>query len=171
LADEQPITLEQVDEVLMQLSSVPLTASSRLASYVKDADNEALSPELAAAAKAAAEALAQFEMQAAFAATRKVIKKKHKDLRPQLGIKLEGHLFDARVINQFMDMLVESGTCKFEIKKLDVPAKNELPSRVYVHIIANTDYDLLNIQEEVRALVKGTNCTYEELAVEDLPSK
>jgi len=170
LADEQPITLEQVDEVLMQLSSVPLTSSSRLATFGKEAGISDLPPELAAAAKAAAEAVAQFEMQAALAAIKKVASKSKKlDDRPQIGIKLEGHLFDARVINQFMDMLVESGTCKFEIRKLDVPTKNELPSCVYIHIIANTDYDLLNLREEVKQLVKGTDCTVEELPVNALP--
>jgi len=71
LADEQPITLEQVDEVLMQLSSVPLTSSSRLASFGKEAIISDLPPELAAAAKAAADAVAQFEMQAALAAIKK----------------------------------------------------------------------------------------------------
>jgi len=69
-----------------------------------------------------------------------------------------------------MDMLVESGTCKFEIRKLDVPTKNELPSCVYVHIIANTDYDLMNLREGVKQLVQGTNCTVEELPVNALPS-
>jgi len=53
---------------------------------------------------------------------------------------------------------------------LNVPTKNELPSSVYVHIVANTDYDLLHLREEVKELVKGTNCTYEEIPVEELPT-
>lgn len=171
LADEQPLNLEQVDEVLMQMASVPSTASSRLTTFIKEKAGEGLSPELAAAAKAAADAMAQFELQAAQAAIKKVAAKaKNTEGKPQMGVKLEGHLFDGRVINKFMDLLVESPV-KFEIKKLEVPQKNELPSAAYVHVIAETELHLLTLKEEIKHLIQSSEeCRFLEIPVEELPS-
>eukprot|EP01125_Pyxidicula_operculata_P022708 TRINITY_DN9518_c0_g1_i1.p1 TRINITY_DN9518_c0_g1~~TRINITY_DN9518_c0_g1_i1.p1 ORF type:complete len:558 (-),score=142.81 TRINITY_DN9518_c0_g1_i1:90-1763(-) len=160
LADEQALTLQQVDEVLMGLAAVPVTSSSRLSTFITQ-QPENLSPELAAAAKAAADALAAFEKESARNAVLRAAKAIQKEVAPTLNIKVEGHLFDKLVINKIMDLLVES-PCKFKITHMEVPHDNEQPSVVYIQISSKQSHDLAIARGKIQQLVEDAGCGLSE---------
>eukprot|EP01124_Arcella_intermedia_P002948 TRINITY_DN1160_c0_g1_i1.p1 TRINITY_DN1160_c0_g1~~TRINITY_DN1160_c0_g1_i1.p1 ORF type:complete len:323 (-),score=73.38 TRINITY_DN1160_c0_g1_i1:775-1743(-) len=173
LADERNVTLEQVDSVLLELAAVPQTSSSKISSFAKDTSK--LSPELAAAAKAAAEALALFEREAAKEAITKIQEASLAKVKkqPTVILKVEGHIFDTRCINEIFDVLVDS-PCKFEISHLDVPTKNELTSVAFLKVWAENAKDLQTVKTSVQALVSHSykdTCVLSEADLSDLPQR
>jgi homocitrate synthase len=173
LADETNISLDQVDNVLLELSSIPRTASSKLSSFLKDKKD--LSPELEAAAQAANEALAAFEREAARLAINKIQEANVAKIRdrPTCVLKVEGHLFDTHCINQIIDVLVDS-PCKFEISGLEVPPKNEMTSVVYLRVWSEKKNDLDIALAALRGLVEKSfknSCTFTQISEKDIPKK
>lgn len=173
LADERNLSLEQVDNVLLELAAVPQTASSRLSSFLKEKKD--LTPELEAATAAAAEALAAFEREAARLAINKIQEANEAKLRdrPSNALKLEGHLFDTHAINEIIDILVDS-PCKFEISGLEVPPKNELTSVAYIKVWSEKKNELDIVLAALRGLVEQSfkdSCTLTEISEKDIPKK
>jgi len=171
LADERNITLEQVDSVLLELTTVPQTASSKLSSFAKEKRN--LSPQLEAAAKAAAEALAIFEREAAKLAVTKIQEESEARIRnqPTCALKLQGHIFDTRCINEIFDVLVDS-PCKFEISQLDLAPKNEMTSTAYLRVWAEKEADLEAAKTALHNLVSQSykeSCALYDINTSELP--
>jgi homocitrate synthase len=173
LADERNISLEQVDNVLLELAAIPQTSSSRLTSFVKEKKN--LSPELEAAAQAAADAMAAFEREAARLAVHKIQEASDAKIKgqPSCALKLEGHLFDTRCINEIIDVLVDS-PCKFEISGLEVPPKNEMQSTAYLRVWSEKQKDLETAKEALRSLVEESyknSCRLSVISYDQIPKK
>jgi homocitrate synthase len=173
LADERNLSLEQVDNVLLELASIPQTASSKLSTFIKDKKD--LSPELEAAAQAAALALSVFEKEAARGAINKIQEANEAKIRDQPTgfLKIEGHLFDTHCINQIIDVLVDS-PCKFEISGLEVPLKNELTSVVYLKVWSEKKNDLDIALAGLRGLVEKSfkeSCTLNQISEKEIPKK
>jgi len=173
LADEGNITLEQVDSVLLELAAVPQTASSKLSSFAKNKVN--ISPQLEAAARAAADAMAAFEREAAKLAVTKIqeASKARISKQPTCALKLQGHIFDTRCINEIFDVLVDS-PCKFEISQLDLAPRNEMISVAYLRVWAEKETDLEAAKAALHSLVSQSyheSCSLTEISEKDLPRK
>jgi len=173
LADERNLSLEQVDNVLLELAAVPQTASSRLSSFLKERKN--LTPELEAATAAAAEALAVFEREAARLAINKIQEANEAKIRdrPCCVIKIEGHLFDTHAINEIIDVLVDS-PCKFEISGLEVPPKNEMTSAAYLKVWSEKKNELDIALAALRGLVEQSfknSCILTEISEKEIPKR
>lgn len=123
LADERQISVEQLDQVLLQVSRTAAPTGSSV--FFSNADN-APSQELANASRAAGEALRAYEERVAQDAIVSIAKSLE-DLRPTIAVKIEGHIFDHSVVNKILDLVVDS-PCSFEVKQLNVGGKNEFRS-------------------------------------------
>jgi len=172
-ADERNLSLEQVDNVLLELAAVPQTASSKLSSFLKEKKD--LSPELEAAASAAADALAAFEREAARSSINKIQEANEAKIRdrPTSVLKLEGHLFDTHAINEIIDVLVDS-PCKFEISGLEVPPKNEMTSVAYLRVWSEKKGELDIALAALRGLVEQNfknSCNLTEISEKEIPNK
>jgi len=173
LADERNITLEQVDSVLLELAAVPQTASSRLFSFAKD--NKNMTPALEAVAQAAAEAMAIFERESAKLAVGKIQEAAEARIRkqPTCALKLQGHIFDTRCINEIFDVLVDS-PCKFEISQLDLAPKHDMTSVAFLKVWAEHEKDLETAKSSLRELVNRSysdTCKLTEISDKELPRK
>jgi len=158
-ADENRITQDELDGILMRLSSGPRTSSSAFAGLVKAPhDDDVQSPELRAAAEAAASASAW-----------RSVRKAQTDLRPTRIIRVEGHLFDKAVLNRILDLLVDSA-CDFKVVSLDVAPRNELHSTVDVQLWGDSERVIEETVAQMDALVKSNMPFAECKMAEVLPN-
>jgi homocitrate synthase len=152
LADEQEVTLEEVDAVLYHLAASPRTSSSIFKQFLVDQKSD-VPAELRAAAEQAATAIAQFEHANAFAAVKAIRAKVAIDNRPMVYYKASGHLFDTRAFNQLLDAIVDS-PCQFEIVDLQIPHENQLPSLAYIKVWSdkNNAHDIASLGEQIQVI-------------------
>lgn len=123
LADERKIRLEQLDEVLMKLSRMGHEAASSNAFKVTWDEHQ--SPELSAAARAAHQALQEYEKEVAKAAVNEMDAEDLMDAkRPTFLFQVEGHLFDKAIVNRITDIIVNN-ECTLKIHKIDVGKQDE----------------------------------------------
>jgi len=172
LADEQEVTLEEVDTVLYHLASAPRTSSSVFKQFIVDQGLKAEVPaELRLAAEQAAAAIAQFEHANALAAVRAIRAKASVDTRPTAYYKAQGHLFDTRAFNTILDKIVDS-TCQFEIVHLEVPHENHLPSMAFIKVWADSAQEVANLGEQIQAIAsKIEGVTVSEVDRSTVPLK
>eukprot|EP00019_Armaparvus_languidus_P012873 CAMPEP_0168585382 /NCGR_PEP_ID=MMETSP0420-20121227/3671_1 /TAXON_ID=498008 /ORGANISM="Pessonella sp." /LENGTH=158 /DNA_ID=CAMNT_0008620303 /DNA_START=38 /DNA_END=510 /DNA_ORIENTATION=+ len=150
MADEQPLSLDQIDTALIQLATGPRVSSSQFIQLSTSNSNDLDDDELNQKAASAAKALEAYTMAAAERAVRKAKRAEPVD-GYQLRIRIVGHLFDRNVLNLLMDALVEAPS-KFFVETIDVPQVNDLPTSVIVCVKSADDVQ----GEEARAQVTET---------------
>lgn len=150
LADEQDIALEHVDAILNKLDVHGSdTSSSQLMTMATTISDASLSDEL----KAAASALKKFETATAQSAVDSLEFAVAAE-RATATFKVEGHLFDEKVINRIMDIVVD-GPCTFEVQNLAVGKRNELHSQAYIVIWGGGPADIDTCLADVKSLVES----------------
>jgi homocitrate synthase len=137
LADEQTLSVEQIDAALLQISNGPRVSSEQfvqlsLASKSENAD-------LAKMATQAVKALEAFTV----AAAKTAVETTMKNSRPatalaEARVRITGHLFDKNLLNVVMDLLVEAPT-QFSIESVQVPHSNEGTSETTIRIKASAE--------------------------------
>jgi len=93
--------------------------------------------------------------------------------QPTCALRLQGHIFDTRCINEIFDVLVDS-PCKFEISQLDVPPKNEMTSVAFLRVWSDKESDLDAVKLALQKLVQDSyskSCELAEINIKDLPRK
>eukprot|EP00123_Amoebidium_parasiticum_P013549 comp22021_c0_seq1/m.31923 comp22021_c0_seq1/g.31923 ORF comp22021_c0_seq1/g.31923 comp22021_c0_seq1/m.31923 type:complete len:576 (-) comp22021_c0_seq1:593-2320(-) len=149
LADQRSVTIDQVDAILMKMAASPRASSSSFITWTKGAGND----KLRSAAKAAADALAKYEAELASEAIASLDLDK-KDMRPQMLIKVEGHLFDSALLNRMIDMAVDS-PCDFEVEDLHVAPRNELMSNTRLRFWGDDQAALDGLLTNIKKLIEG----------------
>eukprot|EP00128_Syssomonas_multiformis_P008114 Colp12_sorted_trinity150504_noHs@14806 len=151
LADSRTVTVDMVDAILMKLASSPRASSSTFISWGSKAQS---SPELRRAAEDAAKALAKYEAEIAADAISQVSDSKNEDKRPQMLLRIEGHLFDKNLLNRLMDIAVDS-TCDFQVEELHCAPRNELMSNTKLRFWGRKQEDLDLLKRQITALVEA----------------
>lgn len=137
LADEQAMSLEQIDSALIQLASGPRVSKEQFVqlSTASRSDNS----ELAQMASQAVKALEAFTLTAARAAVEASAKKHQPPAAlAETRLRVKGHLFDKNLLNVIMDLLVDAPT-QFAVESIQVPHSNEGASVATIRIRASAD--------------------------------
>eukprot|EP01134_Creolimax_fragrantissima_P007946 CFRG7946T1 len=168
LADQQAISVDMVDAILMKLAASPRASSSHFVSWNTKNSDKANNPTLKKAAQDAAEALARYEAEIASEAISDVSSSGKIDERPQMLLHIEGHLFDKNLLNRLMDIAVDS-PCDFEVEDLNCATRNELMSNCKLRFWGNSkeENDLSTLKKQISAMVEAnaliSDCKMTEL--------
>lgn len=128
--------------------------------------------ELKAAAEQAAAAIAQFEQAHALAAVRTIREKQVPEARAVTFFRAHGHLFDTRIFNRLLDIIVDS-PCQFEILDLQVPTENELPSTAFLKVWSEDSHQVAALTLKMGELVAAeeSGVVVEEIDRQQVPRK
>lgn len=169
MADEQPLSVDQIDTALIQLATGPRVSSSQFIQLsTQDLDED---DELAQKAAEAAKALQQYTMVAAKRAVDSV--KRGDAMFTEARVRVVGHLFDRNVLNLLMDVLVDMPTT-FAVEKMEVPQVNESHTVVAIRIradselapdaaLAQVEGTIAAVQQVVDSVAVVADCTMEVL--------
>lgn len=128
MCDEQQLTLEQIDHVLIALSRLPRTSVDDDGGWSATDDP---SGALAEAAAEARHAVLRLQETAVRAAVASIPGLDVVDERPSRLVVVEGHLFDSTIVNRLMDICVDS-QCEFKVETLGAHLHTTLPTVVIV---------------------------------------
>jgi homocitrate synthase len=147
MADEETVSLVQLDHVLMTLANVPQLPDPELLSAETD---DSLS-ESAALAKAA---IARFMVAAAQHAV-DTMPNRILDPVTTRVIRVDGHLFDTAIVNRIMDICVDS-QIDFKVLSLDIPNNNAAPSTTRIRFAASDETKLQAVFDSIIELAGST---------------
>lgn len=169
LASERQMTMDEVDNVLMQLaqSCAPISSSSLLKRKVSDSALQKANEQAAEAMRAYEDAVARTAITS--------LKNLSIDSRPSVDLRVEGHLFDKfthlqALLNRLLDLVVDS-PCSFKVMSLDVPDNNEKTSSAVLRLWGDSPEVLKQVKRQMHALVSSNapiaQCTLMEVDIED----
>lgn len=144
MADEETVSLEQLDHVLLTLSAIPQLDPDALTTT-----DESLS-ESAAVAKAAVQKFLVAAAEHAIA----TMPNRQVEVATRV-IKIEGHLFDTAIVNRIMDVCVDS-QIDFKVLSLDIPSNNASRSSTRIQFATRDEADLQGVFDSIVELATST---------------
>lgn len=106
------------------------------------------------------------------AAVRAIRNKQVPEARAVTFFRAHGHLFDTRIFNRLLDVIVDS-PCQFEILEIQIPNENELPSTAYVKVWSEDSHQVAALTLKMAELVAAekTGVVVEEVDRQAVPRK